>query len=168
MVALVVAKRFNNSSANTSDILPKGSRVPRARSNDPSSDPGYQVGAGQQKEYAAFVYDFAVDGPLVVGHNAFGWFLPANSIVTDAFLDILTQIAGPTAVKVGLLTSGDILSTGGEGGAGLLDATEEIGTEAGWIKTSTTNYEVMLEATVAGSTAGKVVVFIGYVVGTTA
>lgn len=168
MVALVVAKRFNSKDGDGTLGSGKAHSPKLNRSNDPSSDPNYQVGAGQKKQYAVFEYDYDRDGPLAVGHNAFGWYLPTNSVVVDVFVDILDQIDGPTAVKLGLLASADLVTTGLEAAASLVAGNVEPSTESGWLKTSTTNFEVMLEATIAGSTAGKVVCFVGYVVSTSA
>lgn len=168
MPALTVAKRFNQFSTDTTTEVGYPKYTQFLQRGQGGQNDAYQIGANQRKRYAVFEYDYARDGALAVGHNAFGWYLPQNAIITESFLDILTQIAGPTAVKVGVLTSGDLLSTGGEGAAGRLDGQIEPGTEAGWLITTSTNYEVMLEATIAGSTAGKIVVFIGYIPSTTA
>lgn len=153
MAALTVAKRFT-----TQDFFRHNSEV----------EPNYVPGMNHVLHYAVCEYDFARDGALAVGHNAFGWVLPVGSIIMDTFADIKTQIAGPTAVKVGVLSSGDLISTGVEGTAGLLDGTPELGTESGYVRTTTTNSEVMLEATVAVSTAGKVVIYVAYLPGTSA
>lgn len=158
MAALTVAKRFTTQDGSTAFKNRGSGSVVNA----------YQPGATNQKFYGIFEYDFARDGALAVGHNAFGWVIPVGSIITDVFVDIKTQIAGPTAVKCGVLSSGDLVSTGIEGTAGLLDATPEPGTESGYVRTTSTNTEIMLEATVAASSAGKVVVYVGYLPGTSA
>lgn len=138
-----------------------------------AGDPGYQFGAGQVKMLAVAEYDFAKDGALAVGGNGTGVWIPAGAIVEHTFIHVLTVPVGPTNMGVSLINDNDLVTSAAISGApwstlgAFVTGAVEEGTETGFLKVTSAK-EIAITATVAPSSAGKVAVFVVYVMTTTA
>lgn len=152
-------------------------------------EPGFQIGANQVRRIACAQYDFTRDGSPTAHATAgmgLGVYLPANSVVLRSYAFVNTLFAGATNVYVSLENDGDLMASGTIA-ANELDATGDFITLSsltldavadattvttaaefvtgalGNIKTTAAR-EIVLGCTVANLTAGKVTIFVEYVV----
>ena len=120
----------------------------------------------EAKKTYEFVYDFTVQGGAIstITMRAVRGAIPANFIVQNAFLDVITGFTGTAVIAVDLQTAGDLVvaavaicapySTAGRKVTIIL-----LGTIATWIKTTAVRTPT-LTVTVGAITAGKMRLFV--------
>ena len=122
-----------------------------------------------QKQVAKYTYDFArLGGVLSDTLYLDGPEIPANAIITNSYMRVITALVGSGAtVAVSLVAANDIQTAAAISGApwsttGLKDTTEpEPGTESGYI-TTTARCRLYAAITGAALTAGKFHVVLSY------
>ena len=114
------------------------------------------------------VYDTAIHGGDVAAHGL-GKYLPANSIITQAWFYTVTQFtdSGTGTVALSCEDANNIYSAADITGnsAGAIVAGVPTGTAANMVKSIAANCEVTATVAGAAQTAGKLILFIRYVVG---
>jgi hypothetical protein len=136
--------------------------------------PDAQSAAGRRytdesvKQVAKYTYDFAKLGG-VVNTTLYldGPEIPANAIVTNGYMRVITAVVGSGAsLAVSLVAANDIQTAAAVSGApwsttGLKDAQPEPGTEGGYL-TTTARCRVYVAISAAALTAGKFHVVLEY------
>ena len=123
----------------------------------------------QPKKLVQATYDVAVEGGGT-GTHELGISIPDNAIITRAFLDVLTRPsqasgAAGASLAVTINSSGDVLAAKHAGtfsSGSLLEGLQTGGTSA-MVKTTAVR-PLKVEVTNAALTAGKVLVYLEYVV----
>ena len=131
---------------------------------------GGKPGGDARKRQAVYDYVFSRDGGAVGSFKLRGPVLPLNAIITDAYIDVVTALAGGGSATVGLgfasttdinaedTVSGAPWSTTGQKDA---DAGPEPGTESGYIKlTSAVGLQITIGT--AALTDGQFSVYVNY------
>ena len=131
---------------------------------------GVKPGGDARKRQAVYDYVFSRDGGAVGSFKLRGPVLPLNAIITDAYIDVVTALAGGGSATVGLgfesttdinaedAISGVPWSTTGQKDA---DAGPEPGTESGYIKlTSAIGLQITIGT--AALTDGQFFVYVNY------
>ena len=138
-----------------------------------NEEPKYQIGGNNLIHAAVAEYDFAQDGALSVGNNGLGVFIPANAVVDDVIIDIITAFTGPTNMSVSLESDSDLIADSAISAspfiAGTWKGVDNFGGDPGASPVKTTAVrEIMLKPTVAVNTTGKCVIIVSFHMSTTA
>lgn len=132
-----------------------------------------KTGANKKLMFAKATYDFAVHGGAI-GAIGLGVFIPANAIIVDSLIQVITTCktadadAGTMAISV--LNANDIVSAIAVSDASNpwdagLHAGVPVGSAATSIALSTTAKEITATIATKAFTAGKFNVFLQYVIG---
>lgn len=116
------------------------------------------------------VYDFTVNGGAI-GTTNIGITLPGKSIIRNVFFDVITQptSGGSATISFKAVSTGDLKAALAISSwtVGEITGIPVFGTVSTYIKVSTTTTPVVLSAAIATAalTAGKIGVYVDYVVG---
>lgn len=168
-----VSSIARNRAPDASDSLSSGFAKAQVFRGQGNIEPTYQIGGNNVLHSAVAEYDFAVDGALVVGNNGLGVFVPANAVVDDVIVDVITAPLTSTNFGVSLEGDNDVVASSAINAApwiqGVWKGGENFGGDPGASAVKTTvAREVMLKPTAAANTAGKIVIIITYHMSTVA
>ena len=102
-----VSSIARNRTPDASDSLSSGFAKAQVFRGQGNVEPQYQVGPNNLIHSAVAEYDFAKDGSLVSGNNGLGVFIPANAVVDDVIVDVITVLSGGTVANAGISIEGD-------------------------------------------------------------
>lgn len=105
----------------------------------------------------------------IVGNHLMGVKLPANAVVTDAYMQVLTQFAddgfgGAGTIGVTCATAEDLITAADQTGvaAGAFIAGVPVGTAATLLDVGTAECEISVDIATDGPASGKGIIFVEY------
>jgi len=137
-----------------------------------SIDPAFMVGFPQSRLMACAMWDDSIDGNLPVGYMGLGVWLPNRAQVVHGFFNVIVVPVGPTNMVAELEDAGDLITSAAINGApwstvglkhGVVIREDSTAVALSTTIITTAPREIALGATGAVSSAGRVAMYVEYV-----